>query len=732
MKALLLLAFLSGGPAAIPDTLPSDTYADPGARTLVEAARAARGRDEREILSYEGLLRERLYIGFAGLTFRRERSLLERERVALFRWSREEGKALQWMGLRQEVPIAGGRNQTDAEGNVKIRRNSITLGVRVGEGRGSAQDSAAVAREIQESFLGNFDQLLFLHEPGSDRLGIGNEFALNPLADTAALHYRYRSGDTLRLQLPTENRTVTLVEVLVEPREASFELLAGSLWFDRDSGVLARASYRPSRPYELSGEEGEEDVPGILKPVQVEFEYFTVEYSLQEFRWWLPRRFAMEGVVRVGKLLRMPLIVESSLTDLHVNQEDSQLLAASDALPPGWFRQSVNRADEGEEPDSVLVIVAPVDSLVRSTALSEDFLGPTPVAFSDAEIQDLASELRKMLPSYYSLTPSLNLGWASGLHRYNRVEGVSLGVGGSLAFSPVSSLGAEARIGLADLTPRGELSLNRGPEEARLSVTGYRRLAHTADFHNPHSTGTSLSNLIFRNDLAQFYGASGAEILHHRTGRSNRRTLRLFAERESAVEKETDFHLGRPFTGDTLPSVADAQEGNVFGLSGDLRWQWGVDPSRFVLSALLRGEVGEGDFSYRRALATVAVNRPLLAGTALALEVGAGAAWGAPPLQKEFFLGGARTLRGFPPSGVQGSSFWMARSEVGTSLPAVRLVAFSDLGWAGPRTGFRKGEALWSAGGGLSFLDGIARMDFAWPIRGGSGMRFYAYLDGLF
>ena len=42
-----------------------------------------------------------------------------------------------------------------------------------------------------------------------------------------------------------------------------------------------------------------------------------------------------------------------SLTEcLQVNQEDSQLLAASDALPPGWFRQSVNRADEGEEPES--------------------------------------------------------------------------------------------------------------------------------------------------------------------------------------------------------------------------------------------------------------------------------------------------------------------------------------------------------------------------------------------
>ena len=74
----------------------------------------------------------------------------------------------------------------------------------------------------------------------------------------------------------------------------------------------------------------------------------------------------------------------------------------------------------------------------------------------------------------------------------------------------------------------------------------------------------------------------------------------------------------------------------------------------------------------------------------------------------------------------------MARTELGTSLPAVRLLAFSDLGWAGPVEGFQEGKALWSAGGGISLLDGIVRLDFAWPIRGESGLRFYAYLDGLF
>ena len=96
------------------------------------------------------------------------------------------------------------------------------------------------------------------------------------------------------------------------------------------------------------------------------------------------------------------------------------------------------------------------------------------------------------------------------------------------------------------------------------------------------------------------------------------------------------------------------------GLSGDFRWQLGVDPGRAVASGLLRGEATVGDFSYQRALATVTLSRPLVFGTAMALEVGAGAGWGELPLQKDFFLGGSSTLRGYPGSFTRGESFWMA------------------------------------------------------------------------
>jgi hypothetical protein len=119
---------------------------------------------------------------------------------------------------------------------------------------------------------------------------------------------------------------VVLHEVLVEPRRADFHLVAGSLWFDEENRSLVRATYRPARPFDLLLDEPQdaEEVPAILQPVEAEISYVTVEYSLNELRFWLPRRFALEGEVRMGRLMRIPLTVEWSVEQYDVNQTASR------------------------------------------------------------------------------------------------------------------------------------------------------------------------------------------------------------------------------------------------------------------------------------------------------------------------------------------------------------------------------------------------------------------------
>lgn len=275
---LLLAASLQvGGPI----TAPQDTYRDEGVQVILASASAARERDMEGILSYEGLARERVYVGLKVTRFRRERGLFDGERVARIRWERGGDRYIEWIGARYQVPLVGNSPEMQAEINEDIG-DDLT-------------DELPAALEF---------------DPWDDRMLFGDEWVLHPLSDSAALHYRFGSGDTLRLSLP--DRALTMIEVQVEPRRPDIHLVAGSLWFDQDSGSLVRASYKPARPFDLELLEPEdaEEVPGLLKPITAEIEYVTVEYSLHEFRYWLPRRFALESEATIGRFLQIPLTVE--------------------------------------------------------------------------------------------------------------------------------------------------------------------------------------------------------------------------------------------------------------------------------------------------------------------------------------------------------------------------------------------------------------------------------------
>ena len=91
-------------------------------------------------------------------------------------------------------------------------------------------------RNFAEDFLDDVfaGQLFgFGLDPGTDRLSFTeDEWALHPLADSATDHYRFASGDTLRLAFASGQPDIVLYEILVEPRRSDFRLIAGSLWFD--------------------------------------------------------------------------------------------------------------------------------------------------------------------------------------------------------------------------------------------------------------------------------------------------------------------------------------------------------------------------------------------------------------------------------------------------------------------------------------------------------------------
>lgn len=705
---------LMGGGDAPPDTLATDAFLDSAVAALVSRARETRSGRYEGLESYEARAWERFEVGLGGSRLRRERTLWDEERAARVRWDVSGERIVQWEGARRSSPVAGLDSGSDTE------------------------MAADLVRHLQDLTTGPSP---IFHRPGDDPLPLGGgQPALHPLADTAHHHYRYRSGDTIQVTLPPDGRRVTLVEVRVEPRRSHFRLIAGSLWFDDESAELVRASYRPARPYILAVDaDTPSEVPTLLRSIEAEVRQVTVDYSLHDLRWWLPYRFALAFEVRAGQWIRVPVTAEWEVGDYQVNAAPSPDLDPAE-LPEGWTRQVHSRPplEEGGDSVRVVVVVPPASVLHRSPTLTaaegDEAALEIPRGFDDEELRRMRESLDRLLPPATVFTPRLMWGLEDGLTRYNRVEGLSVGVGG-VAPVPLRrsglSLRAEARIGTADRVPGGELALRWGGDDRRRKFAVYRRLAHTSDWDDPLGLSASLSTLLSGHDQGEYYRTMGAELTGLHRGAHGRIEARLFTERHYAVERNTSFHLTGLFNDDTLRVNIAAEEGTWHGGSIEVRGFRGLSPSGLRSFGAIRGEVASGDPGWYQRLAMSTGLAYPVGQTDVGVEVGAGSGWGHLPVQRHFYLGGPATVRGIRPQSVRGESHWFARAEVSRGPPAVRGIVFGDLGWAGPRTDWGTGQPVRTLGVGLSVMDGLMRFDVARSLGPDGAWRLHVYLDGI-
>ena len=87
---------------------------------------------------------------------------------------------------------------------------------------------------------------------------------------------------------------------------------------------------------------------------------------------------------------------------------------------------------------------------------------------------------------------------------------------------------------------------------------------------------------------------------------------------------------------------------------------------------------------------------------------------GTVPLQRQFYLGGLRSVRGQTALTESGDAFWLTRAELGSNFSVARPVIFADIGWAGDRRNFSSpGRPMSGVGTGASFVDGLFRVDLS-------------------
>lgn len=716
--------------AAVVQAAAARRYASPEAERLHRAAMAYRLRTDDALERYTAVVRQRLGAGLRMPL--KDRTLYRAEATSRVFWWRDGRTVIQLLGLREQTPAG-------------VKKGVTHLGL------------------LDQTYDPLNDALLFglVRPEEADEARDGDDFHFeHPLVDRWAPGYTFRIGDTVAVALPDGSR-LNVVELQVVPRVADVHRLTGSLWIEPEDGALVRAVYRLARPLdafrdisELAEEEDEElrFIPGFLKPLTFDLSLVAVEYGLWDREVWLPRSLRAEGTARAG-VVTAPgaLDVTYELEEVVTRTASEEILRqGGDPMEPGvtgeslpveyvvdggWSRQ---RGPRGRRTIRYLVPRDPT-VLASSPLLPPPVWDDAPGAITRDELEELGRGLADLPAAPGQMSTPWTFRWGlqrTDLMRYNRVEGVSVGARvQAYPATPVGPLSATAtvRFGSEDRVPNVRLDVARETLRRRVTLSGYHELAAVDEDARHLGLGNSVTALILGRDDGEYYRRTGGA-LEVRPPSSERRSYRLraFAERHERVGVHTAFALGHVGSGswDFRPNLA-AQEGWDVGEAVTLTPWWGTDPRRAQGGLDLGFQVGHGTWRYRVATAGASVALPLPGDFRIAAEAAGGTSWGETPRQRWFYLGGASTLRGYEPVAMTGTSYGRVRGEVARLFSFGAVSLFSDGGWAGTRDDVDLGEALWSAGVGLSLVDGLIRADAAWGLSDPRGFRLELYLDGI-
>ncbi len=767
-------------PVRIPVTpeLEASAFRDSRARDLLLSARAARLRQDSTLQSYDANAYQRLSVGIGLRAIGRDRLFFRTENATRVRWSRDGGA---WIDVKGERSVVPGIKDADTDVDLS---DLVSLPYFPGREALWVGSSATARPEVDEREL--------VHP-----IATGSE-AYYRYSTGDSIKFTLPDGKVIRLQeLRVEPRRP---EWKLSVGSFWFDVSSGQLvravyrlavpidiWAvasdeaRRDAEEAVAAGRKPNKDDDPPGW-----VKGLISPLSANLEVVTIEYGLYGTRFWMPRTQYAEGWARAG-FMRIPFKIEESFKYASVNGGESippvppapktlrdslfpgdstpwrdlapderrrRNAAISDAAAERARNREAARKDECQTTGSWtqvmeryqgavrVAVQIPCDSLKLATSpeLPPSIFDPADELFGVHERDELVKALGFSLQADWApQRPVLHYGLA--LTRYNRVEGLSSGLGVTSQLGRGYTLDGTARLGTGDWEPNAELGVSRSNGRTTWRLGGYRRLAVASDWGNPLSFGSSLTALLFGRDDGFYYRAAGAQLERSSTAGGGFST-RFFAEYDTPARVTTRFNLARAFGSPTeFRDNVDAVRGTALGTAIRDTRSFGLDPAGWRAFTDLRLEGGwfapahsqdGAAHAFARAAADVTVSRGLGGALAAALTVGGGNSDHA-PIQRAFFLGGAQTVRGQVPGTGIGQAYWLSRLELGTSGSGARRVLFGDLGWAGPRAMWQHpGRPMSGAGVGLSFLDGLVRADLSHGIYPRKKLRFDLYLEAPF
>jgi hypothetical protein len=529
--------------------------------------------------------------------------------------------------------------------------------------------------------------------PSAESPGIHQVFDstfVDPLSLMGPETYRYSSGRPLTI---ARNEPATLLSVEFRPTDPEAGAITGIIWFDAETGHPRRAMIRPHGRWQLkAGLRGLiRSFPLLPKDAAGGMDYLVVDYSRdsEELTWPAVAR-VLGAMYWFGDQAILPVQIEWEIA-LNAEPPPASEAQAPKPLRGGWTFSVDRRA---------------LNPFIREL---DRAVGPP-------QAPRLGQVLRRAVASV----------------RFNQVQGVNFKVQYPFPVGARTVLEAEVGIPTSSFEVTGGLGLDQEVYPYSWGAEAYSRLKDANWMEVVNGFTSSISAILTGYDDGNYYLAHGGDLWFKYGDRPLDGSVSLFAEHHRKAPKTAGYSLFEPDSLEALPPDLDVDGGNYYGLRGRVDLQLGDDPQKGVLVARVYGQAVTGDRAFGSIGTTTDLVGPLPGPLTGAVRVQIGLADGDLPGQALYYLGGHKTIRGYPANVASGESTLILTGEIGTQIPLIRLLAFADVGWANERGHLFDGDAFPAVGIGISLADGVLRADIARGLGYNGVWRFHLATSGLF
>ena len=707
----------------------SATFQDAATAELYALARQRHIHQDTLVRDYRASVHTRLEASAGKSRFARQTTLMAHETMARITWKMPNDLKIQVVGTRAKVPLIGMLS-------------------------GIADVDDEVERELRNELV--MDRPWFIPRAFGDSIrvmGVPEHAALHPLAAGATDYYRFAITDSVEVRVP--GLVVRAKAMSIEPKRFGPALVAGTMWVDAATGDVVRMRMlflgeylwdEPSGNTPEDSADARKDNAEAKKYLSVEAE---IEYALINQEYWMPYRQFLGITAEIPMFLNMtiPARAVTTFSEYEVNVDPELTFAIPEdelevdgrarrqvqiKVGGGHVRERVaerrNRRDRDDErrangyyrastwSDGRWEIdVPPADSL---EAYEWDSEFQTELDADEQErLRETFAELAKLedeLPSEWTGKRRFGLAWetAADILRFNRVQGVSLGVG--YEFKPriaYTSLLASARFSFGDKRLTGSLTARRDGPYARIDLSGYRDVREVEPWTRGIGIGNSINALFVGHDDAEYFLATGGKlsVTWNDRWRQNM-TLHVAVQREESMPRVTSNNI---WGTDILLPNRPVDEGTYlrYGLRrddriGSVSIKTGVELVTDMTRSAGRGWAGvEVPFTIARRTGRLVVR--------------GGVTRGADLPQVLVRVGGPQTVRGYPYGIRLGKEFWSAQLDYALFSRGVWTpVVFADVGDT------FSNDPLVGVGAGVSLLNGLIRANISKGVHPDGEFRF--------